>query len=231
MLCRTNIFVSPSLSLHTAQFSMRDSGSKDSISPAQLFFPMHHHASTFQNRWTFQSSSTSLPVSLTVSPSLKNPSFLRHSGTSSFRICPPSSQSAGDQKLPSVNLPGGFTLIQLPNHGATGAAQLSTPQNTTDVSSTADVSAQQDGVSNLRQLVKQWLHSNALDKVKTLLSGKLPESGSSIELICKKMMADENKASSRQTPNQEESNQDAASEDLSSDFSDYEEDVCSSIFF
>ncbi|XP_054618404.1 uncharacterized protein magl isoform X2 [Dunckerocampus dactyliophorus] len=54
------------------------------------------------------------PVSLTVSPSLKTPSFLSQSGTYCFRICPPSNPVQGDQKQPGISLPGGFTLIQLP---------------------------------------------------------------------------------------------------------------------
>lgn len=50
------------------------------------------------------------PVSLTVSPSLKAPSFLGQKGTYSFRLCPPDHE---DRRLPGVSLPGGFTLIQL----------------------------------------------------------------------------------------------------------------------
>ncbi|XP_051909489.1 MAX gene-associated protein isoform X6 [Hippocampus zosterae] len=53
-------------------------------------------------------------VSLTVSPSLKTPSFLSQSGTYSFRICPPCNPSKKDNNCPSVTLPGGFTLIRLP---------------------------------------------------------------------------------------------------------------------
>ncbi|KAM9779041.1 MAX gene-associated protein isoform 4-T6 [Syngnathus typhle] len=54
------------------------------------------------------------PVSLTVSPSLKTPSFLSQSGTYTFRICPPSYSGEKDKNLSSVNLPGGFSLIRLP---------------------------------------------------------------------------------------------------------------------
>ncbi|XP_019737969.1 MAX gene-associated protein isoform X4 [Hippocampus comes] len=61
----------------------------------------------------FQRSSRST-VSLTVSPSLKTPSFLSQSGTYSFRICPPCNPSKKDKNCPSVTLPGGFTLIRLP---------------------------------------------------------------------------------------------------------------------
>lgn len=62
----------------------------------------------------FKNTSSSSPVSLTVSPSLKTPSFLGESGTYSFRICPPDNQSTSGPNLPGVELPGGFTLIQLP---------------------------------------------------------------------------------------------------------------------
>ncbi|XP_072305358.1 uncharacterized protein mgab [Eucyclogobius newberryi] len=51
------------------------------------------------------------PISITVSPSLKTPSFLGQKGSFSFRICPPDSEAC---KLPGVPLPGGFTMIQLP---------------------------------------------------------------------------------------------------------------------
>jgi len=68
----------------------------------------------------FQKSSASSPVSLTVSQSLKTPSFLGQSGTYSFRICPPANAGAAVQKLPGVTLPGGFTLIELPPPGADG---------------------------------------------------------------------------------------------------------------
>ncbi|KAG7240203.1 hypothetical protein INR49_027196 [Caranx melampygus] len=80
-----------------------------------------------------QTSSMSSPVSLTVSPSLKTPSFLGHSGTYSFRICPPTNQNTGAQNLPGVALPGGFTLFQLPKPGADGATQKPETVNTTDI--------------------------------------------------------------------------------------------------
>ncbi|XP_045067114.1 MAX gene-associated protein-like [Coregonus clupeaformis] len=77
-----------------------------------------------------QTSSSSSPVSLTISSSLKTPSFLGQIETYSFRICPP---PAGDQGSrgpgqgtmegpAGVALPGGFTLIQLPKPGGTGGA-------------------------------------------------------------------------------------------------------------
>lgn len=64
----------------------------------------------------FQRSS---PVSLTVSPSLKTPSFLGQKGTYSFRIRPPDNE---DPSLPGVQLPGGFTLIHLPTPTTNTAA-------------------------------------------------------------------------------------------------------------
>ncbi|KAK5853185.1 hypothetical protein PBY51_006996 [Eleginops maclovinus] len=77
----------------------------------------------------FQNTSTSSSVSLTVSPSLKTPSFLGQSGTYSFRICPPDNQSATGPNLPGVELPGGFTLIQLPKPTVDELHQnLRTPQ-------------------------------------------------------------------------------------------------------
>nr|XP_046155146.1 kinesin-like protein KIF21A [Oncorhynchus gorbuscha] len=76
------------------------------------------------------------PLSLTVSSSLKTPSFLGQTGTYSFRICPP---TAGDQGSrgpgqgtvggpAGVSLPGGFTLIQLPKPGGTGGGAPRLPE-------------------------------------------------------------------------------------------------------
>ena len=79
------------------------------------------------------STSFSSPVSITVSRSLKEPSFLAERGTYSFRICPPTANqgpaaaaaAGGPARHPAgVSLPGGFTLIQLPKHGANGALAL-----------------------------------------------------------------------------------------------------------
>ncbi|XP_061602784.1 MAX gene-associated protein isoform X2 [Cololabis saira] len=169
-------------------------------------------------------SSTPSAVSLTVSPALKSPSFLGDSGTCSFRICPPSCQTSEDQKFPSVALPGGFTLIQLPQHGAVGTAQQSTPENTPNTLSAADAPAPKNGISNLHQLAKHWLESNALNKVKSLLRGKLAEPGSSLGALCEEMQPDENEVDCKHTVKQEDCNLDAASEDLSSEYSDYDED-------
>ncbi|KAG7263634.1 hypothetical protein CRUP_019726 [Coryphaenoides rupestris] len=85
------------------------------------------------------STSYSSPVSITVSRALKEPSFLAERGTFSFRICPPVTNQQGGastttavataaaghaQNLAGVTLPGGFTLIQLPKHGAKEALAL-----------------------------------------------------------------------------------------------------------
>lgn len=72
---------------------------------------------------SFQNSSTSPAVSLTVSPSLKTPSFLGQSGTFSFRICPPTNQGDKSQTQQGVLLPGGFTLIQLPTQNTVRDSQ------------------------------------------------------------------------------------------------------------
>lgn len=79
---------------------------------------------------TFQNGSTAPTVSLTVSPSLKTPSFLGQSGTFSFRICPPSNQGPRSQTQQGVLLPGGFTLIQLPSQKADGDSQQLQCENT-----------------------------------------------------------------------------------------------------
>lgn len=84
----------------------------------------HVHSTAFQN------GSTAPTVSLTVSPSLKTPSFLGQSGTFSFRICPPSNQGPRSQTQQGVLLPGGFTLIQLPSQKADGDSQQSQCKNT-----------------------------------------------------------------------------------------------------
>ncbi|XP_042359837.1 uncharacterized protein LOC121955817 [Plectropomus leopardus] len=86
--------------------------------------------------------STSSPVSLTVSQSLKTPSFLAQRGTYSFRICPPANQGTGGQNLPGVILPGGFTLIQLPRPGADGAASES--ENATNTAAADKAQTQKD---------------------------------------------------------------------------------------
>ncbi|XP_040920857.1 MAX gene-associated protein isoform X2 [Toxotes jaculatrix] len=161
----------------------------------------------------FQSSSTSSPVSLTVSPSLKTPSFLGQSGTYSFRIFPPANQSTRNQKLPGVTLPGGFTLIQLPKHGADRATQQSETVNTTKMAS-MDKAPPQAAVldANLPGL-------DTLNEGKDQSSSRSVEPGSSPELTCdEKMPSDE---SDEANGKQVEPNLDITSEGLSSDSSDY----------
>lgn len=85
--------------------------------------PSNNLVQTFGPSSFFQNSSTSSAVSLTVSPSLKTPSFLGQSGTFSFRICPPTNQGAKNQNQQGVLLPGGFTLIQLPTQNTDGDSQ------------------------------------------------------------------------------------------------------------
>lgn len=168
----------------------------------------------------FQKSSTSSPVSLTVSPSLKTPSFLGQSGTYSFRICPPANQGARGQNLQGITLPGGFTLIQLPKPGA---EQQSESVNATNTANMDKAQPQKDALFNFGQLIADsdtnWLGLDTLIGAKDLSSSTSVEPGSSPELMCdEKMPADE----SDETNNRQvESNLDIASEDLSSDSSDY----------
>ncbi|KAM4529041.1 uncharacterized protein mgab [Fundulus diaphanus] len=177
---------------------------------AQSFFPFQQN---------IHSSSTSSPVSLTVSPSLKSPSFLAESGTYSFRICPPSTH-AGDSPKPSgVALPGGFTLIQLPKPGAEEKAK---PPDATGSTSAEN----KDSVSNLSNSAGKWFGFDTLSKVRTLLSSNLPEPDSSSGRPPEeKMLLDGNSEEEDplQTENQQDLYFDMSSEELSSDFSDYDE--------
>lgn len=166
----------------------------------------------------FQNSSTSSPVSLTVSPSLKTPSFLGQSGTYSFRICPPANNGTGGQNLPGVSLPGGFTLIQLPK-----PARRSESVNTPKMAAVDKALPPKDSSFNCGHFVADsdanWLGLDTFTGAKDLLSNRSVEPGSSPELMCdEKMLSDEsNEANSRQV----DSNLDIATEDLSSDSSDY----------
>ncbi|XP_047243375.1 uncharacterized protein magl isoform X2 [Girardinichthys multiradiatus] len=168
------------------------------------------------------SSSTSSPVSLTVSPSLKSPSFLAKSGTYSFRICPPSTQADGGQRPGGVALPGGFTLIQLPKPGAEGAGEKAKPLDATGNTSAEN----KDRVSNLSHLAREWVGFDTFSKVRTLLSSDLPEPDSSSgQLSEEKMLSGRNSKEDDllQTENQQGLYFDISSEELSSDFSDYDE--------
>ncbi|XP_008303456.1 muscle M-line assembly protein unc-89-like, partial [Stegastes partitus] len=195
-----------------AQSFQRDSWMKGSSSlqqPSQTFSsikPVQSFASSHR-------SSTSSPVSLTVSPALKSPSFLGQSGTYSFRICPPSSQGSADQKLPGVSLPGGFTLIQLPKPEADSLQ--SEPQSTTNTP------PQKEGALDFSRLAAELIGLNSREKMRRLLSSKPEESGSSSQRICEEKTASDGR---RLTVKQEESSIDVASEDFSSDSSDYSGD-------
>lgn len=104
---------------------------------------------------TFQNSSMTSNVSLTVSPSLKTPSFLGQTGTFSFRICPPTDQGTKSQTQQGVLLPGGFTLIQLPSQNTNGDSQQVPCENT-------------GGTAHLN-----WLGVDIAAKARELLSGEM----------------------------------------------------------
>ncbi|XP_029352314.1 MAX gene-associated protein [Echeneis naucrates] len=169
------------------------------LHPAQMFISSQRSSVS-----SFQNSSKSSPVSLTVSPSLKTPSFLGQSGTYSFRICPPTSQSTTSQNLPGVALPGGFTLIQLPNPGTDGAAQHAGTVNAKDMATVDKAPPQREPLLNFGHLAAK------LDAVQSV---------SSSELMCdEKMPTDESdEANCRKV----QSSLDIPSDGLSSDSSDY----------
>ncbi|XP_035534606.1 MAX gene-associated protein-like isoform X2 [Morone saxatilis] len=188
------------------------------ISPVQTFASGQRSSVNL-----FQNSSTSSPVSLTVSQSLKTPSFLGQSGTYSFRICPPANQGTRDQNLPGVTLPGGFTLIQLPKPGANGAVQQSKSENVTNMAGVDKASPPREPLFHFGNLAADspanLLGLHTFMRAKELLSSKSLEPRSFSELMCHEKMPTEetDEANNRQM----ESNLDIASEDLSSDSSDY----------
>lgn len=136
---------------------LQPSPSSSTIKPVHSFLSGQNGAIS-----SLQSSSVTSPVSLTVSPSLKTPSFLGQRGTYSFRICPPSNQGARGQNAPGVLLPGGFTLIQLPKHGADGSAQ----QQSDSAPNTATVN---------KPWSPNWSGVDALLRAKDLLNTKAGE--------------------------------------------------------
>ncbi|XP_005917749.1 MAX gene-associated protein isoform X2 [Haplochromis burtoni] len=201
------VFLFPPCLQSKGRISLGQQSQKSSnISSVQSLSSFQHNSDS-----SFQSSSSSSPVSLTVSQSLKSPSFLGQSGTYSFRICPPSNQGTGGQKLPGVSLPGGFTLIQLPAPGADGAAQQSGHLKASNMANN-DVLLQKDGAAGCPA-------ADTVNAVKSSLSSKLAEPGSSPELVCDgKIPSDEgDEANGKQA----ESNLDIAS-DTSSYSSDSE---------
>lgn len=119
--------------------------------------------------------------------------------------------------MPGVTLPGGFTLIQLPNPGADGAASESV--NTTNSAGVDKALPQKDALLNVGHLAANsdanCLGLDTLTAAKDLSSSRPAEPGSSTELTCDdKMPSVENDETKGK---QEESNLDIASEDLSSD--------------
>ncbi|KAL7389187.1 hypothetical protein ABVT39_028064 [Epinephelus coioides] len=204
-----------------AQLLPPDFKRKSSITLAQLLQKSINRFAPDQRSSVnpLQNISTPSPVSLTVSPSLKSPSFLEQSGTYSFRICPPANQGTRGQNLPGVILPGGFTLIQLPKPGADGAASES--GNATDMAAVDKATPQKDAFLNFGHLAA---HPDAKRPGLDNLTGakKLSvEPGPSSELTCDEKMPSDD--SHYTTSKKVESNLDNASEDLnlSSDFSDY----------
>lgn len=190
--------------------TVQDSQKSHSVTPScQLFVPIQQN---------IHSSSTSSPVSLTVSPSLKSPSFLAKSGTYSFRICPPSTQAG--QQPSGVALPGGFTLVQLVN------GEQPKPADVTSNSSAES----QERVSNLSHLAREWVGFDTFSKVRTLLRRIEPKPDPSSGRLSEKIPSGGNgeKGELQQMDKQQELDSNMSSEELSSDFSDYddcEEDV------
>ncbi|XP_069371108.1 MAX gene-associated protein isoform X2 [Paralichthys olivaceus] len=170
------------------------------INPVQMF--ISSQLSSVQTK--------SSPVSLTVSPSLKNPSFLGQSGTYSFRICPPANESTRGQNPPGVALPGGFTIIDLPQPGSNDAPQPSETVKTTNMAAVKNKSLpQQDALFNFRQ--SGW-DANWLTPSKSTL-----EPRSSSKLVCGEKMPPGDDTNSTWM----ESNTDFTSECLNSEDSDY----------
>ncbi|CAJ1077414.1 MAX gene-associated protein [Xyrichtys novacula] len=160
----------------------------------------------------FQSISASSPVSLTVSPSLKTPSFLAQRGTYSFRICPPANQGTEGKNFPGVPLPGGFTLVQLPKPKRERASQWS-----------QSVPPQRPGLSNSGRSAPvpdvRWLDvfARAQEVIKSAQPGAFTK-----QMFDEKMRSAENEKAKAWKM---ESSFDVISEDLSSDFSDLEEEA------
>lgn len=171
--------------------------------------PMSH--SPVPSSTPVEPSSRPSPVSLTVSPSLKSPSFLAQRGTYSFRICPPSNLLGEGKKQRGVALPGGFTLIQLPKPRVDEAAGPVGPPN----GSSSGKPPKSSTASRLDHLAKEWLGVGSLDKVTDLS-----------RLICDPKTRLEESSRSL-----EEVESNISVEDLSSDFSssgEGEDDVSSS---
>ena len=194
---------------------LQPSQNSSTISSVQMFVSTQR-----SSVGSFQNSITSSPVSLTVSPSLKTPSFLGQSGTYSFRICPPANQATSHQKLPGVALPGGFTLIQLPKPGVDGAAQQSEYTNTTNTAAVAKALLPKDSLfRHLAGSNENFLGLDILASAKELLSKETVEPEPSPELVHHQRMSSEERE--EVSIQQVDSTLDTTSEDLTSDDSDY----------
>ncbi|CAN9507688.1 unnamed protein product [Ophioblennius macclurei] len=159
-----------------------------------------------------QSGSASSPIFLTVSPALKSPSFLEQSGTYSFRICPPTHESfSRPTKPPAVSLPGGFTLLQLPQPGAKGAARKAAPPN-----------AAAKAATQPRERIGQFC-GNSQDKIGNLLSNK-SELSSSCGMIVDESDDDEDDEADQLSDSHSSSQSDDSTTSSSSDYSDSDED-------
>ncbi|KAM8726589.1 MAX gene-associated protein isoform 2-T3 [Acanthopagrus schlegelii] len=194
---------------------LQPSQNSSTISSVQMFVSTQR-----SSVGSFQNSITSSPVSLTVSPSLKTPSFLGQSGTYSFRICPPANQATSHQNLPGVALPGGFTLIQLPKPGVDGAAQQSEYTNTTNTAAVAKALLPKDSLfHHLAGSNENFLGLDILASAKELLSKETVEPEPSPELAHHQRMSSEERE--EVSIQQVDSTLDTTSEDLTSDDSDY----------
>ncbi|KAM6992388.1 uncharacterized protein mgab [Tautogolabrus adspersus] len=200
----------------------QNSLNSSSINPVQSFIK-----SQLSSLNPHQSSSVSQPVSLTVSPALKTPSFLGQSGTYSFRICPPANQGTAGENLPGVSLPGGFTLIQLPKPGGKGAAQQSQSGNTTNRAAVNRAPPQKPGLFNsghsAPNLDTKWLEFDIFARAKELSDIRSTQPGAfTKQMFDEKMRSVGNE---RFRARKGDFNLDNTSEDLSSDFSDYDGEV------
>lgn len=130
-----------------------------------------------------QRSYPSSAVSLTVSPSMKTPSFINHSGTCTFRICPPTDQAGKEQKQAGVKLPGGFMLMQLPTHppGGGDAEQPEAAKPPNNNNNNAPPPKTALSASGCLAAAASANSPDWTNYVKSVLSSKSPEPASSEE--------------------------------------------------
>ncbi|XP_077949715.1 MAX gene-associated protein isoform X2 [Gasterosteus aculeatus] len=185
-------------------------GSTNSLQNPSAFNPFASCHRSAAN--PFQTRSTSSPVCLTVSPALKTPSFLGQSGTYSFRICPPANQRTRSRNLPGITLPGGFTLIELPQHRDDGAAPEAVSAACADEARPQKETSLTFGHPAAGSAAN-WGGAQTCGAAKDQSGRTSLEPESPAELACDvKMPSDENNES-----REEESNPDFTSEDFSSD--------------